>query len=144
MRTIRKRLICSLRSDSEATNEAINKVQNRYVAKMQAKGWHYYYSIGYQSGGNALFKYVRYITLYKPNLNCQSDLDFLAKAELDSVLAALESNYSVNGIEVMIRLATRGWKSSSYVKAGEIVSSLHYDCGYQGGYNFSRLVKVFT
>ena len=63
MRVIYKKLKCVNRSDSAQNKKAIAKVVDRYVKKMQAKGWTLDES--YYCSGNAYFVYVAHIRLYK-------------------------------------------------------------------------------
>ena len=69
------------------------------------------------------------------------DIEILAKCELEQVLkmAKIKGNVTKDGVYVMNKLKARGWVAKSYAKAGH--SELHYDCGYSGDYNFSRMVK---
>lgn len=68
MKTLRKRLVCANRGQSvEQQNKnraAMDKVQERYLSKMRAKGWEIYQD-GQISEGNVFFKWERYITIYK-------------------------------------------------------------------------------
>lgn len=69
MKTLRKRLTCANRGgDLEGcrkNKEAMDKIQSRYVAKMEAKGWSLEDGTGNPTEGNAMFKWERYITLVK-------------------------------------------------------------------------------
>lgn len=63
MRTITKRLKCVNRGDTAKNWEAIEKVEARYVAKMQAKGW--VVDESYRCAGNAMFNFELIIRMNK-------------------------------------------------------------------------------
>jgi len=75
MRTLRKRLVCKNRGNKDENEEGIEKVLNRYVEKMKAKGWLYVDYLAYPSSGDAFFEYEMYVTLYKPNPKNEADME---------------------------------------------------------------------
>lgn len=71
MRTMRKRITCVNRSDDTKNREAIEKVMQRHLKKIEAKGWRLFANpgdedrAGYIAEGNAFFRYERYFTICK-------------------------------------------------------------------------------
>ncbi len=81
MRTLRKRITCANRDDYIKNTKAINKVMQRYIEKMKARGWHFLEEKACITAGDAFSRYEQYFTMYKPNLNNDKDVAFI-KANL--------------------------------------------------------------
>jgi len=145
MRYLRKRVTCRNADNYEKNRERISKISDRYISKMKKRGWIYIESEAYPTGGNVFFHYERYFTILKPNLKYQKDLEFIAEKELEQVLeqAKEKGNVTKDGIYVMTELKKLGWYNKSYSK-DKIQSALFYSCGYSGGYNSSKLVRIFN
>ncbi|MDX8400926.1 MAG: hypothetical protein R8K20_11875 [Gallionellaceae bacterium] len=141
MREIRKRLTCANRHDQEKNNIAIHNVLETYVSKMEQKGWIFVDRWAGISSGNSFFQYELYVSLSKPS--SPKDFNAIAKSELSTVLDKVEEkgNVTKNGVFVKDELQKRGWMPLSYSPLKH--SEFHYDCGYSGNYNFSRMVRVF-
>ena len=80
MRTLRKRLVTTNRDDERKNQVAIEKIQKRYVDKMELKGWFFLEDKACITEGNAFFYWERFITLYKPNINSKRDMDIINAA----------------------------------------------------------------
>jgi hypothetical protein len=63
MRYLRKRLTCVNRKTEQESIVAMNKVEKKYVDKMQKKGWTL--SDEQKTEGNCMLLWERYITMIK-------------------------------------------------------------------------------
>jgi len=146
MRSLRKRLTVVNKSDG--SNEArVDASIERYVAKMEKRGWFFSTASAGLSSGHSFFQYEAYVTIYKPNLKSQRDLDLIAKWEHEGLLdeyyhAIKTGKIKKDGVRVMNALKTKGWKNKAYSTA-QIKSGYIVKCGYSGSYQQSHLIKEF-
>ena len=143
MRTIRKRLTCVNRNDGEKNRVAMQSVIDRYVSKMQSKGWYYIPHLD-DTAGNAFWYWEHYLSIFKPNLKSKDDLNLIAEWESEYICKlAQRRGLKKDGVFVMNELKKRDWECLSYVNSSAIASEFSLFCGYSGGYNQSKLVKIF-
>lgn len=80
MRHLRKRLTCvnrgASRENAQENEIAIDKIIKSYIERMVVRGW-FLNDGGGVTSGDQFFIYEAYVSLCKPNLNNQKDLDYV-------------------------------------------------------------------
>ena len=69
MRYLRKRVTCVNRGNEGDNQTAINKIKQRYIAKMALRGWIHTESTEDAASGDSMMKYEAYFTIMKPSAN---------------------------------------------------------------------------